>query len=245
MSRNTCRPAMRGAIALLMLAMATSASAQAEGRSGEAETEQEIVVIGLKDPFTLKSKQVNEMLAAFYDKRATYAPRARLFVELKDLGDGLSEDTRFVLRGKGQEHVLPIDESKRIYFPDTKPIGGPFELASNVSKTRVGVALWVMSPGTKADSRTIGDLRLQCEVMWAAAKSTVSPIVRSMFGAAGACKSKRIAFYFRSAKPLSSGTVTTAGKSIPIQVGANHLAYRAPIWDKSVPNSATVKLVFD
>lgn len=57
-----------------------------------------------------------------------------------------------------------------------------------------------------------------------------------------ACGSKRIGFYFRSARPISSGTVEAGGRKIPLQVGRNRQAYRAPIWDKSIPNNAIVRL---
>jgi hypothetical protein len=221
------------AIAQLSVSNATEASG-----TGEPE----IVVIGLKDPFALSRAQLNELLKAFYEKRGIYAPQAKLYVEIKDLGEGTPRGAQFVLRGKANDIALPADTAGRIYFPDSAPSGGPFDLSSNVARPRTGIAFWVMSPGSTPADRTMGDLRLQCEVMWAAAKSNVSPFVRGLFGAAGACHSSRIAFYFRSAVPLSSGTVVAGHRTMPITVGRNRLAYRAPIWDKSIANDARVRL---
>lgn len=121
-------------------------SAWAEQLQGDASEEPEIVVVGLKDPFTLSAAQLNGMLNAFYGKRGTFAPGAKLFVELVDLGNGIPESASFTLRGNAAEVVLPRDAQRRIYFPDARPGGGPFRLTSNVSKRRVGISLWVMSP---------------------------------------------------------------------------------------------------
>ena len=49
----------------------------------------EIVVIGLKDPFVLTGRQLQNIVAAFVRGRPQYAPAARLAIEVKDIGQGI------------------------------------------------------------------------------------------------------------------------------------------------------------
>jgi hypothetical protein len=203
---------------------------------------QEIIVIGLKDPFMLSRKQLNDMLRANGRHKPTYAPRSQLLLAVESLDGRPTSGTKIWLASSSTEIALPQDGLGRYILPEDHSELSDYELRTNFPRKKVAISLWVMSPDASHFDRPMGDLRLQCEVMWAAAKSTISPFVRALFVTAGACGSKRIAFYMRSSFPLASARLINGKEERALRVSRNQIAYLAPIYEDAVPNSARVKL---
>lgn len=214
----------------------------ATGRPIEQVSTDEIVVIGSRDQFRLSSKQLKRALKAYAKGRPAYAPRSRLYFEASPGKAGRNlENVALTLRSKTRSVPVVLDAANRFALPDLA--GEDWELLANRRSDSLVITPLVMSPGTDEADRLLGDLRLQCDVMWAA--MDVPFVLRAGFDAAGGCRSSRIGFYFNSRRAIADATVSDGGVVKPVSVmKTDRRSYRAPVSDKTMPNSARVRFNF-
>jgi len=217
-----------------------AAVAQAEpAQSGDGD----IVVTGLRNPFRLTARQLRAMVEANRRHRRQYAPAASFSFIVVPIDQG-ADLAGLQLSLVGKDVIdLPIDPETRILTipADVNPAGN-YQLVSNRKHGALRLSPLITSPGTTARERRLGDLRLQCEVMWAGVKSEVPALARVAFSLAGACKSSRIAFYFHSDAPLRAATIDVRGSEIPIPIAGDSSGFRAPIYDRKLSNDTRVHL---
>jgi hypothetical protein len=99
-----------------------------------------------------------------------------------------------------------------------------------------------LSPGTSDRERLLGDLRLQCQVDWAFARSETSIFARGIYSSAGGCTSKKFAYYVLANRPLAAASLRFGASAKPLQI-FRAASYRAPITDP-LPNDARVVLTY-
>lgn len=220
-------------------AAATQVSATDQAQAGG---DGEIIVTGLRNPFRLSGKQLRSMIDAYRRSRPGMAPNAAFQFVVVPIGAGADlPGLQLSLVGKTVVS-LPIDSVTRVAtIPDALP-AGDYELVTNRRRGTLRLSPFIASPGTSAQERRIGDLRLQCEVMWAGVKSEIPMLVRMAFATAGACNSRRIAFYFRSETPLDAAVLFSDGRESPVPIALDRTGFRAPIYNKKVSNEARVRL---
>lgn len=207
----------------------------AQDREGGATDE--IVVTGRREG-TLDLPRLLKAQEAFRAGRPTYAPTSSLYMQLRP-GPGVAiEGMTLVLRDGDRSIPVPIDAAGRFILPDV-PTGG-WELVHNRGMGRLAVRALVMSAGATETDRPLGDLRLQCRAGWELAKADRSFIARSGFGAMGGCSSSKFAFWFRAPRPIAGALLETDGRSRELPLRPDGSAFRAPLGDRSIPNSARI-----
>lgn len=222
------------------------AQTQLEDRARQGvEADEDIVINGIRNPAGVSAKQFSAMLRAFAKHKARYAPQSTFFITYDEPTGPGADPPALKLVSANESITLPVDVvNRRVEVPSGLAPKGNYRLTTNRSRKALDFSLLIASSGTGEDVRTLGDLRLQCEVMWAAVKEETTFLIRAAFGAAGACKSRRIAFYFPSPRPLSRAVLVHAGQQVPLELSPTRRGYRAPIYDQKLPSSARVQLYF-
>lgn len=226
-------------LALLLMAICWHVPAHAAPLSSEEAVDKEITVIGLVDKHQLNAKTLRSIQAA-YAKNRHFAPQAPLRFRVED-----ASNADVVLRlwlSEGDDIVdLPVSADGTVDFSNMV-ITKETKLNSNHAKGLLRLRPEIFSPSTTNQARRLGDLRLECRIMWAIGRDEVPIAIRLAFSWAGElCSSKRIPVYFDAPFALSRVTVEHEGitKLVPFN-RAN--AYGPPIYDKKVPDAAVVRL---
>jgi hypothetical protein len=226
-------------LALLFMAICWHVPAHATPPSSEEAVDKEITVIGLIDKHEFSAKALRSIQAA-YAKYRHSAPQAPLRFRVEDASksDG---PPRFWLSTGDDIVDLPIsadgmvDLSNMVITKDTK-------LSSNRTKGRLRLWPEILSPNTSPNARRLGDLRLECRILWAVIKDEIPLPIKVTFAWVGnPCASKTIPINFPAPFTLSRAAVEYEGKtqSVPISKSGG---YRPPIYDKKLPNDAVVRL---
>lgn len=210
-----------------------------------AEEVDEIVVTGFSKPYKLTGKQLAAALKAYAKYRPVHAPQGRLFFEVKrrtggrDLG-GL----RLSLRSG--ERVVPItlDAASRFILPALP--GKNWELVANRGSGGIKISPLVLSPGSTETDRSLGDMRLQCEVTWAAfVKPELPFVLRGVAAAVNACHRSDFALMHGVDRKIAAANVVAGTSVTPIKLGATGMSFRYPGHDKALPNDARVRFRYD
>ena len=104
----------------------------------------------------------------------------------------------------------------------------------------------IHSPRSSETVKSIGDLRLYCETLWAMQRGNASgaqKVALRMMG--GMCKSKRIAFVFPTQRKLVSAQIEGAARSATVKISYDALGFSVPLADQSLSNDAVVRLRFE
>jgi hypothetical protein len=225
--------------ALLLLATYLHIPAHAEPPSSEDVIGEEITVIGRVNQHQLNAKTLRRIQEA-YAKNRHFAPQAPLRFRVEDASN--ADVALRLWLSEGNDIVdLPISADGTVDFSDMV-ITKKTKLSSNRAKGLLRLKPEIFSPSTSIQARRLGDLRLECRIMWAIWKDEVPIAIRLAFSWAGEfCASKRFPVYFDAPFALSRVTVEHEGitKLVPFN-RAN--AYGPPTYDKKVPDKAVVRL---
>lgn len=197
----------------------------------------EIVVTGVLES-TLDLPRLLKAREAFLGGRATFAPTSSLFFQLRTAAGVQLAGITLAMRSGDQRIAVPIDAEGRFTIVDIPP--GHWELVHNRGAGRIAVRALVISAGATEMDRPLGDLRLQCRVGWELAKANYSFIARSGFSAMGACSSSKMAFSFHAPQAIQAVTLSNGDNVRGLLVQPGQRAYRAPLGDKVLPNTAMV-----
>lgn len=230
-------PIVAPALALSLFALSPAPSAD----RATAPQADEIVVTALSKPLKLHSREVARAIKAHRKLRPLYAPNSQLFFQLMAASDQRSLDgLTLTLRSKDGSVPVPIDADRRFTLPAST--GENWTLIAN-RRTGFGILPVVLSPGTDDSNRLLGDLRLQCQVTWAMAKPDLSLAMRataSLFG--GFCKGSILPFFEYSDRAIASASVFARGPARPVDVTQDGMNYRPPVYDKTLPHTARIRL---
>lgn len=206
---------------------------------------EEIVVTGIAKPFKLTAKQLRRALQVYAKRRPTYGPASQLLFEVKPKA-GAGDLSGLRLRLRSGDTVIPIslDSASRFVLPVLPR--GKWELVANRGAKGLRISPLVLSPGTTQSDWRLGDMRLQCEVVWEAfIKPELPLLARPVAAAVNACTSSRFGMFQRLDKRIASAAVDTGTTEKPVQLSKDRYSFRAPVYDKSLPNSARVRFRFD
>lgn len=203
----------------------------------------DIVVTGISKPYRLTVAQLRAAQQAFDKGRASLAPRASLWFAVSAVKPGGTLDgVALTLRGEGRAIPVSIGADHRFVLPNLPK--GDWQLVSNRSRQGLSIHPLVFSPGSDDGDRRLGDLRLQCRVMWAIEKRHASIVVVGLFEAAGACSSSRIAIYENTDRAIATAELREGDAAKPVDVLPNRHVFRMPLSEKRFSNEARLRLGF-
>lgn len=131
----------------------------------------------------------------------------------------------------------------RFTLPHAKIIEGGWRLRSNEPRS-LTIKPLIMSPGTTAENRRFGDVRLQCRVFWEFQDNASGPL-RILGDMIGVCTSSRVNIQFVGEKPLQSVTLSEHGKAdVALELTADKSRFRIPLSDNSISNDASIRFMY-
>lgn len=216
--------------------------AAAQAQQSDQTTSDEVVVTGKRES-ALDLARLLKAREAFEAGRAAFAPTSSLYYQIRPASGVPLAGIALTLRRGDQRVAVPIDAEGRFTIPHL-PQGG-WTLLHNRGAGRIAVRALVISIGATESDRPLGDLRLQCRVGWELKKADYSLIARSGFGAMGGCSSSRFAFYFHVTRTIRTVSLNDGAKVRELPVTSTRSGYRAPLGDRSIPNTAMIHVRYD
>ncbi|MFP5390876.1 MAG: hypothetical protein ACLGI6_04910 [Gammaproteobacteria bacterium] len=213
---------------------------------------QSVSVSAVRDP---EIKSYRAMLAGLdaFDKHRARAPAApELRFMLSPLSNKPSTDyanVKLTIRGDTVSIPVPIDADNSFVLPrDKQADAEKADLVLDLRKGQIRGRPEVRTPGVPANARRLGDLRLECEVRSAIARSEMNFVFRSAIATAtlgsGLCESKRMKMGFFAGKPIKALTLVADTRRVPLTsfAGAH---YFPPVGDKSWPDDTLLEFEFE
>jgi len=156
-----------------------------------------------------------------------------------------TEPLRIRIDDEGKVTPVPIGEDGSFSVNADGDFGKSAALMANRPKSAGKFVPLVRSPSFGGNSVRLGDLRLECAVLWEMEKDQASILTRVTFESAGGpCNSAKIHFWYRAERRISSAVIQAGDRVADISVVNSGLSYRPPIFDKSFGNDALVYLTF-
>jgi hypothetical protein len=212
---------------------------------------QSVSVNAVKDP---EIKSYRAMLAGLdaFDKHRALAPDApELRFVLSALADGTVVDfahTKLSIRGDTVSIPVAIDANSSFVLPRNQQAADDgADLILDLRKGRIRGRPDVRTPGISANMRRLGDLRLECEVRSAIAKTETNFLFRGAMAAVtlgrGLCNSPNMHMGFFAGKNIERVTLVSDSRREPLAAysGAH---YFPPVGDRSWPDSTLIEFTF-
>lgn len=225
------------AFGMSMLAWSSNAAASAPPPLPETD---EIVVTGFSKPYKLTGKQLATAARVYRKYRPGYAPQAKLLFQVASKGRRDLSGLKLFLQSKNASIPVVLDEAARFVLPELA--AGDWTLVANRGSGSLQINPLVLSPGTTEADRTLGDMRLQCEVTWAAfVKPELPLVVRGLVAPFNACRRSDFALYQSVTRPIASVSILSGDVLKPVKLGKGGTSFRYPGYDKTLPHSARVR----
>ncbi len=200
---------MRMLVAGLAMLAAVPAGAQ------EAEPDGPDIVVIAGKPLKLSTKVLRAAQRRFATDRAALAPNGTLRFELWRGGKRIPAGIipLALSDGAGRESPVTIDGDGRMVFA-TLPEGRGF-LTAPAQSQGMELRPIILSTGTTAGDRRLGDLRMECRVIFSKAKAQASMLTLPLIGmidAIGGCESKRFEMFQPGEHPIASADAIGPGR---------------------------------
>lgn len=205
-----------------------------------------VQVVGMRDPEWKSYKFMLNGVAAFEKKRAL-APTAELrFILLPRRGDVSMQGLKLQLAADNVNIPVPLDSNNTFILPlDAEAKNANAELHLNRKMGSVQWFPYIRSAELKPGQRRLGDLRLECEIIWAIDYETIPFAVRNMIRAfGGPCSFSKGRFSFRELRTLASATLVSGARKLKLPVSEDTNQYTPPLHDKSWGDDSYVELEF-
>ncbi|MGL4232604.1 MAG: hypothetical protein ACRCWJ_14670, partial [Casimicrobium sp.] len=212
-------------LVVLLLAIDTIAFAEDE----KPLLVEHMSIEGVKDPEKLDAKKLRQAIAAL-KKNQSLAPDAplRFFLKQKPADVGISAK---LLDGE-VENSLVLKDGVLTLADYIEKISDSAEIILNQKTGSVTWRAYIRSPSSSEKSIRLGDYRLECHVMWALEKDTLSLPLRAPFAALGGpCGWSKVGVFFTvfGGTPKSA-LIRHAGRTEPVFVREGK-TIRPPIYD--------------
>jgi hypothetical protein len=205
---------------------------------------QAVTIEATKNPLSMKVSRLLLGVEAFETGRR-HAPEAVLRFVVS-LTKPVSAPLKVWVQSGDERFPVAVDEKGEFSIPALSPelLAGAI-LVANVGNKSGKFRAIVRTAGYASDTRRLGDLRLECAVLWAIEREDVSLILRAAFGAAGGvCNSSKLAFSFPSPKALRSAEVRDNERTSEVRVLQGGRGYWPPLYDTSLSDNAIVNFMF-
>lgn len=209
----------------------------------DSQTLAPVEVTGFKDAARIRYERLLDGAATFARYQAR-APAAALRFEVRDRAP--EPRPALVVKLEIDDRLLGLDLDKegRFVLPGRDVAGpGEGEVVSNRRSGQLRIYASVRSPGTTPHDRRLGDLRVECEVLWTIYRSEASFVVRNAVDLVGGiCRSSVISVGMPSARKLSAATLVSGDRTDALKLTSTAMGYLAPLHDTSWPDDARVQL---
>ena len=223
----------------LLLAQAAFGTAVA-GPEAAVAAKPAAAVIVARDPPWLPYTSMQRALAAF-EQYHTLAPDADARFVLRPQ-TGVTDTTGLMLSvAQGDDTTLvPVMGDGSFSLPPALRGTAPTALALNRDQALFRWRPLVRSPGLAATVLRLGDLRLECQMLWAV------QVVPGADGAAAANPCLTAGAGTDMPTPartvLAAATLVAGGRRLALPLAPDGLAYRAPLADTGWPDDALIAL---
>lgn len=211
-----------------------------------ADTGVAVVVSGMKDPDWKTYRAFTAGLDIF-EQQHRLAPEAALrFVLLPKAAHASLENIKLRIAGDELSIAVPIAADGTFVVPRSE--AATKEDAELLLNRKPGTFRWrpdVRSAGVAANTRRLGDLRLECAVRWAVEQYETPYMIRKLMYAAGQpCLTSRIKVDYIAPRPIAAMYLSSNGRRIQL---SNSLledggkVYVVPVHDTGWPDDALVE----
>jgi hypothetical protein len=241
-------------IGLLLCTLATAGVAKAQEQPAAPDLHaQSVEVPGLRNPEMKSYRHVMAGLDAFdeYHRLAPAVPvlRFRLYARGEvESGDQPAPALRIV----GQDVSIPVPVSSNGAFSLPRNDAAYEQDADVILNRRSGKVRAepeVLTPGLPENVRRLGDLRLECEVAIAIAKTEIPFLARAAINTvlltSRWCAIAKVNYDFHippGMGTLEGGRLVSGTRSADLKINAGH--YTVPLGDTSWPDDTLVELHF-
>jgi hypothetical protein len=240
---------------LCMSANAADAPASAPDVSAPASAAeaQVVTLTSAKDPLFKSYRAIWAGMEA-YDKYRQFAPNAPLkftLIRYADINKTASDWSGVKLRIAGSENhdpiPIPIAADGTFVVPRVQSAyDDDAELILNQKKAFVGGMPEIKTPGLPPNTRRLGDLRLECQVVQAIAKKDVNLLARAAVNTftlgSNLCNFKSIDLGRTASDRMVSVTLVNGNQRRDVRFSGTK--FFPPIQDKSVPDDALIEFVY-
>lgn len=220
----------------IALAMAQAAAEPAQ----TAMPMDDIVVTATGKPFRIEVADLHRGEVAFAKDHARYAPGSTLHFRLSPRGEGSLVGFQLSATDGHASVPVPLSAEGDIRLPDLP--AGDWSLIGNRSGRAVRFWALILSPGSITTDRRLGDLRLQCRVVYAVFRSHIPFLVRGAFEMAGGCGGSHFGIYDSIGKPIEAARADDRGRTLPLKLGVKGTTYQVPLADKSLSDEARIRI---
>lgn len=235
-------------ISLACAALLLSASASI-ARGAPDEAIQTVSVAGVRDPDLKTYKAFMAGMDAFDSHRAL-APRAdlRFLLTARNAGVKLDGLTMHISADDLDVPVVVSADGGFVMPRNREAVEKDAEVILNKKKGQLRWRPDVHSPNVPVDARRLGDLRLECEVLWAVSKLEMPSFQRVFINAFdGPCNTKAVHVNYVAPKQLSAVVLEAGNRREKLDaewIENNGQMYVPPLHDRSWPDDTLVKFEF-
>lgn len=234
---------------LLLCSMQVFAAEEpAEKSQGLFDDAPSVEISANKDPDSKPYRNLIKGLDAF-DQFHTSAPQAAPKFILKPRKEGLNTN-QLTLRIAYDETSIPIpvaDDATFLIPRHTEAQEKKADVLLNQKKNLYRWWPYIRSPGLSANQRRLGDLRLECQMLWAVYFDDIPFLVRNLIRAVGGpCTSSKTRIsYPVEFKGLQVATIKQGEQSMVLKVDQKQSGFIAPLADKNWSDDAIIELQYE
>jgi len=239
-------------LVVLLLSLQAAQGAEApEPAASEVTSFEPVMVSGIGRPVVLSRDLLTRVVGVFKAKRAKLAPNSSLHFRLA--GRGVVQPGERVLAGVVSSATgeplgpkFESDEQQRFTAEllQQQVLEGS-SLRFEKSKSKSGLKPEVRSPASSSSRVRLGDLRLECEVLWELWKPEVPLMMRMAFSAAGGpCRSSSIAFLTSFGQPIQAARLREGARVLDLSPPKPGQALSIPLHDETWSHEAAVELEY-
>ncbi len=206
-----------------------------------------VEVIGTAMPTEIPYKKILNGMEA-YKAHQQYSPKSdlRFVIQSQNPGEVLSGLTASI-KGAGLNLALDLDSNSIFQLPELKqPLTDDIVITINRRESAILLRPYVQSQYSTPTRRRLGDLRLECEIIWAIEKDDLSLLERSaMRFIGGLCGSSKSKVTFHLVKKLRGANLVMNERKLPVSIDKTGYAFSPPLHDKSWSDDAFIELEFE
>ncbi|MES2324469.1 MAG: hypothetical protein V4633_19610 [Pseudomonadota bacterium] len=204
----------------------------------------EVTVLSFKDPFRTDYRGLQKARAAMTELRAL-APQASLrFFIVNRSGSAYRGELKAIVSDGEASHTIPMASDASFELPaQIAGLGEAAEFMMNAKRKEIYLRPQVRSPGTSDSRLRLGDLRMECEIVWRMEYAEASFMARAALKFMDSpCNSAKFGMDFFARGRLSAVRISEHGNSKTLQLTHRAQAYYAPLHDKAWSNEALIEL---
>lgn len=234
-----------------LFALMATASAFAQDTEAPPVTEEAVQVVevsGVKNPELKPYRQMLKGLDAF-EKFRSLAPAAPLKFQLVSDTRKINFDS-VTLNISGKNTAVPVPVASDGTFVLPRLPAAAEDQAELVSNKPKGVLRWrgdIHTPNLPANTRRLGDLRMECEIGWAVNREDMPFLTRNSLSAVGGlCRSKMVGLRYQAPRALTSVALVSGERKLNLRIDpANKRVFSPPLADSSWNDDSLIVYEFD